>query len=336
MGANCSGAGPPCRSENSRSSESAGGRRFEPGPELLERVVDGEPVRALAREIGVAHSTLLRSLQRPEVEEKLRAIKRRRSAERGEGRRLLKDVRRRAREQAARDRQLAGAQRKPAPLRRSDYEEWLDERERPRGLSSTERMSINDELAAQVVAAGGGIQELIEATGLRTLRNVCVLINPQIVVSADANDRRRKNQPATGNGFEPTPELIRRRAAGESLRSLAEDSGRSYSTLSRAFARPWVAQLVQAEERRLLLEQERQAVEDAKHVIVAAQYTSEIKHVCCPVHNRRIYVRGVETSGSEARLEVAVCCPEAESELRQWLEVHRPVPRPDAVPPMKP
>ena len=52
--------------------------------------------------------------------------------------------------------------------RRSAYAAWLDERDARLPLSRADLHSRNDELAAQTVAASGGLQAVIEATGLRT------------------------------------------------------------------------------------------------------------------------------------------------------------------------
>ena len=72
---------------------------------------------------------------------------------------------------------------------RSGYEAWLDERDARRPpLTRAELHSENDEIAAGVVAAGGGIQEVIDATGLRTLENVVGLIDPAIIKQAFDND----------------------------------------------------------------------------------------------------------------------------------------------------
>jgi hypothetical protein len=126
----------------------------------------------------------------------LREAKRRRRFEQKQSLALEKKVRARAREQAASDRRLAAAPIEPPPVRRSEYAAWLDQRDEPRVLSSAKPRSQNDELAAEMVAAGGGIQELIEVTGLRTRRNVYEALDPQIVDRALSNDRRRpKEQP---------------------------------------------------------------------------------------------------------------------------------------------
>ena len=52
-------------------------------------------------------------------------------------------------------------------------------------------MSRNDELAAEAVAAGGGVQELIEVTGLPTRLAVYESIDPRLVAEALANDDQR-------------------------------------------------------------------------------------------------------------------------------------------------
>jgi hypothetical protein len=238
-----------------------------------------------------------------------------------------KEVRARAKEQAARDRRLAAARAGTPPERRSEYAAWLDQRDNPRGLSSAERRSQNDELAAQAVAAGAGIKELIEVTGLRTPKNVFEAIDPQIVDRALNNDRRRpKEQPLAGrySRFTPDGALIARRATGESFRQLATDSGVSHSTLCRSFARPEVEAKVQAAKQRLLDEQQRQAAEQARLAALAAHYASKVPDIWCPIHHKRVFVTSIDTSGDEPRLEVAGCCPEATNELLRWLKIYRP------------
>ena len=85
------------------------------------------------------------------------------------------EVRRKAREQAAREREDARRVRavvaeRTAPQRRprSDYEAWLDERDERRPLTRADLHTQIDEIAARVVAAGGGMQDVIDASGLRT------------------------------------------------------------------------------------------------------------------------------------------------------------------------
>jgi len=176
-------------------------RRLVPDPELFERFVAGEPSRSLGRDYGVAHTTILRDMRRPEAAVELREARRRlrekrhaRAVERAEKRKADEDVRRRAREEARRDRELDTWYRS-APRRASEHEAWLDQRDAPRYLSSKERMSISDELAETAVSAGGGLEEVIEATGLRTWQNVYRLINAQVVARALANAPR----PADGS-----------------------------------------------------------------------------------------------------------------------------------------
>jgi hypothetical protein len=48
--------------------------------------------------------------------------------------------------------------------------------------------STADEIAARVVASGGGMQAVIDATGFRTLENVVRGIDPAIVTQAYDND----------------------------------------------------------------------------------------------------------------------------------------------------
>lgn len=297
------------------SDASARRSRLEPSTKLLERIAAGESVRALAGEIGVAHSTLLRALRRPKVASELDAIKQRQRLEQrnrcAKERGWEKELPRRARELEKRD------------------ELW--------GRADEGRLSHNDTVAAQVVTTGGGIQELTAATGLRTRLAVYEAIDPRLVQRARANDRHRPSeQAAPGDRFEPSLALIERRAAGESLRSLAPASGVSYSTLSRAFARPHVKTQVLAAKRRLhlslRLEQARRAARNAVLANLAAHYKNKITDVWCLTHHRRTYVRNVEISENQARLEVVACCPEAQKELLRWLEIYRPLPRPESVP----
>jgi hypothetical protein len=250
-------------------------RRLVPDEALLERRAGGEPLRPLADDYQVAHTTLLRWFRRPEVARELPEARRRvaarrkierakrarqEQAERAQRARLRQaakaeralepkaeqEVKKRALEEAERDRELA-AWMPPEP--RVDPEHaWLDTHEAPRVLSSGDRYSANSRRAAEVVAAGGGIAEVMEATGLSRL-NVLQTIDAQIVVRALGQGRRRrpaKRQPSQWSQPEgmrlrrlaPDTELIRRRAAGEPLRELAEDYGVSHTSLSRFFRRP--------------------------------------------------------------------------------------------------
>jgi len=71
---------------------------------------------------------------------------------------------------------------------RSPYEAWLDGHDARRPLTRADRHSQSDERAARVVADGGGMQAVIEATRLRTLENVVRLIDPAILKQALDND----------------------------------------------------------------------------------------------------------------------------------------------------
>jgi hypothetical protein len=135
--------------------------------------------------------------------------------------------------------------------RRSAYAAWLDERDARLPLSRADLHGRNDELAAQTVAAGAGLQAVLEATGLRTRENVLRLIDPVILVQALDNDVAASAlaEPARDRlrRLVPDPELLRRRAAGESLRRIAADYGVAHTTLHRYFQRREVArQLRQA------------------------------------------------------------------------------------------
>jgi lambda repressor-like predicted transcriptional regulator len=192
-------------------------RRLVPDAELLRRRAAGETLRALAADYGMAHTTLGRYFARAEVVRQLREAgqgeRRAAATRRVAERRAERAIRRQAKEQAA----LARAQ---------------------------DLRSRNDELAERAVEAGGGIEAVIEATGLRTRENVLRAIDPAILVRAFDNTAASAPVPpdrARLRRLAPDPELVRRRAAGETLRRLARDYGVAHTTLSRWFARPEVA-----------------------------------------------------------------------------------------------
>jgi hypothetical protein len=166
-------------------------------------------VRELASDYDVAHTTLVRYFARPEVVKKLkeaatqlRAEERALAARRTADRRLEREVRKKAKQQAATEREqerhsqaaVAGitARRRPA---RTSYEAWLDERDARRPLTRAELWSTADEIAAGVVADGGGIQAVIDATGFHTIENVVRGIDPAIVTQAYDNDLLAQMQP---------------------------------------------------------------------------------------------------------------------------------------------
>jgi hypothetical protein len=154
-------------------------------------------------------------------------------------------IRRQAKEQAAlaRARSAAAAASAPRP-RRSAHEAWLDECDARLPLLRGDLRSGSDELAERAVEAGGGIEAVIEATGLRTRENALRALDPAILVRAFDNDTASAAVPADGARLRrlvPDPELVRRRAAGETLRRLACDYGVAHTTVGRWFARPEVA-----------------------------------------------------------------------------------------------
>ena len=117
--------------------------------------------------------------------------------------RLEQEVRRRADEQAAVERerqerfQLAWAEyesrwRPP----RDQYEALLNEHDAPwRPPTRAELHSQLDEIAKRVVAAGGGTQAVTDPTDLRTLKQVAALIDPAILTHAFDNDALAQPQP---------------------------------------------------------------------------------------------------------------------------------------------
>jgi lambda repressor-like predicted transcriptional regulator len=221
-------------------------RRLIPDAELYERRVVGESLRALASDYGVVHTTLSDFFQRPEVALELREVGRRLRAEskarQQDERRLVRDVR------------WLQAWKPPKRLHLSEEILRLDANDAPRGRTSREQYSESDCTAAAVVASGGGVEEVIKATGLRTLENVLRNIDPQVIRAAlEADADLARNARLDGRGLRrlvPNPELIRRRAAGESLRSIAADYNVSHTTLSRYFSRSEVAKQLRAKQRR--------------------------------------------------------------------------------------
>jgi hypothetical protein len=177
-------------------------RKLVPDAELIRRRAAEEPLRSLASDYGVVHTTLGRYFGRPEVAkqvreavQQLRAERRVAAARRAAERRLDQAVRRKAREQSAREREQA-RKRSSRPRRvRSGYAGWLDERDARVPLTRADRHSQADEMAARVVAAGGGMQAVIEVTDLRTRANVDRLIDPVILTQALDNDLLSKQAP---------------------------------------------------------------------------------------------------------------------------------------------
>jgi hypothetical protein len=163
---------------------------------------------------------------------------------------MVQEVRRQAREQAALERALARRAAARARLARrrpvagSALEARLDERDTARPRTRAELHSQSDDTAVAVVASGGGIEAIVEATDLRTRENVLRLIDPVILVHAFANDAAAAAAEPSRDRLRrlvPDPALVHRRAAGETLRALARDYQVAHTTLARYFRRPEVA-----------------------------------------------------------------------------------------------
>src|SRR5439155_2606511 len=112
-------------------------RRLVPDAELVRRRAAGETLRALAADYGVAHTTLGRYFARAEAVRQLR--------EAGQSERRAAATRRVAERRA--ERAIRRQAKEQAPL-------------------SADLRSRNDELAERAVQAGGGIEAVIDATGL--------------------------------------------------------------------------------------------------------------------------------------------------------------------------
>jgi hypothetical protein len=181
-------------------------RKLVPDEELIRRRAADEPLRELASDYNVVHTTLGRFFERPEVVRQLRqarqelragerALASRRSAER----RLELEIRRKSKEQAAAELAQARAaarttERAQGRRPRTGYEGWLDERDARVPWTRADLHSTHDQTAARIVAEGGGIQAIIEATDLRSLDNVTRSIDPAILAQAYDNDAIAKVQ----------------------------------------------------------------------------------------------------------------------------------------------
>jgi lambda repressor-like predicted transcriptional regulator len=237
-------------------------RRLVHDAELVRRRAAGESLRSLAADYGVVHTTLSRCFARKDVAAQLRAARRALGAEgraakarRVAERQLERTVRRQAKEEVALARSFSEGGVQPRRARRSDFEAaWLDDRDARRPLLPQDLRSRSDELAAGAAESGGGIDALIEATGLRTLENLVGNIDPAILVRAYDNDAAaRAFAPPDDSRLRrlaPDLELLHRRAAGEPLRRLARDYGVTHTTLGRWFARPSVAREINKLQRR--------------------------------------------------------------------------------------
>jgi hypothetical protein len=236
-------------------------RKLVPDEELLRRRAAGEPLRQLAADYDVAHTTLCRYFRRPEVKKRLKVLvkelrveQRQVALRRIAERRVDREVRRRAEEQTARETKQERLYRADIALwksrhrtRRDGYSVWLDERDAPRRPTThADRHNTYDKEAEAVVAAGGGIQALLAATELPTLQAAANSIDPELLTQAFDNDALARAEPRLlALTFLPRlrrlvadTQLLRRYAAGEPLRALAADYDVAHTTLVRFFARP--------------------------------------------------------------------------------------------------
>jgi hypothetical protein len=176
-------------------------RRLVHDADLVRRRAAGESLRTVAADYGVAHTTLSRYFARKDVAAQLRAARRALQAEgraaragRAAGRQIERTVRRQAKEEAALARSFSEIDLQPPGPRRSDFEAWLDERDARRPWLRQDLRTRSDDLAARTAEGGGGIDALIEATGLRTLENLVRRIDPGDL-GARIRQRRRRPHP---------------------------------------------------------------------------------------------------------------------------------------------
>ncbi len=118
----------------------------------------------------------------------------------------------------------------------------LHERDAPWLQLTRDRHSTYDKEAEQAVAAGGGIEDVIAATQLPTLEHLATQIDPVLLTRAFDNDAHEQAQPRPltrgprPRRLVPDAQLLRRRGAGEPLRTLARDYHVAHTTLGRFFA----------------------------------------------------------------------------------------------------
>ena len=232
-------------------------------------------------------------------------------------------------------------------------EDWLDQRDSPPRVTSRDSYSANDRRAEEVVATGGGVGQVIEATGLRNRDNVYRNIDAQIVARALKNDARRASQalPDTGalRRLVPDARLLLRRADGEPLRELAGDYGVSHTSLLRYFQRPQVAKKLLAATKRQAKarrsqprvdrgrrRQEGMAPQDHDPRIVSevtAAFRREIRKIVCPIHRRSPTLRPRPAPAGTVSFAVTFCCPVAqrtyERHFRDLERVQSAASRPD-------
>lgn len=297
-------------------------RRLVPDEALLERRAAGEPLRRLAADYGVAHTTLVRYFRRRDVALELAHARRARREWRAKELRQERELRKRARDEAEGDRLWEEWTPSERPPRHSAEAAWVDQKRdqqaSPPGCHSRELYSESDRKAQKAVAAGGGVQEVIEATGRRTLEDV-YLLDAQTIVRALDNDARRTSElpPETSRlrRLAPDSKLMCRRAAGETLRSIAADYDVAHTTLSHYFRRPEIAKQLRAEQRRQRRDRRRPKATRSFRRLVARS-RSEIREIRCPVHGRRNAVRAELQPNGEFHLQVTSCCKIAAADLR--------------------
>ena len=272
-------------------------RRLSVDEALIRRRAAGETLRDLARDYDVAHTTLGRYFTRPESQKKLkdaqrqlRTEKRRRSARRLVERRLERQVRRRAKEQAALERERKRRYRAERARWNADWPSggaeaiWMHRRYEPQLQLSSDLHSTYDEDALQVAAAGGGTQALLAATELPTLESAARQIDAVVLAQVLDNDalERAQHQPVTLRRprlrrLVPDSELLRRRATGEPLRTLAPDYAVAHTTLARFFSR---------REIKHQLRETAEQLRDERRVRTAARYSAKPRrnrgHVAMP------------------------------------------------------
>ena len=119
--------------------------------------------------------------------------------------------------------------------------------------------------------------------------------------------------------LQPDQELIRRRGAGEPLRSLAPDYGVAHTTLSRYFAHPQIAAQLRLQQVILPPAPRRARPGDDRHFTWLLERNRQIRSSVCPRHVSQPKIRLERGRRGQTRYLALCCCREAQQDLLRRL-----------------